>query len=158
MAEITVHETIKQLLAVLREGFMGADKWSYFVDHGTEAGLLQFLPKLSAEEASRSWGGTSIAAHVYHVIFGLEATTAWISGDRTRRDWPSSWRVSTVDEEAWQSMVDDLRSGYETLRQAIETQSSGSVEAMGGAISGIAHVAYHLGAIRQKLAHFRQDA
>ena len=47
-----------------------------------------------------------------------------------------------------------LRAAYDDLRQAIETRATTSVEAMGGAIGAIAHIAYHLGSIRQKLACF----
>jgi hypothetical protein len=119
-------------------------------------GLLQFLPGLSAEEASRPWGGTSIAAHVYHLIFSLEASMASVSGDRTRRDWKESWRVSTVDPETWERMQEELRAGYETLRQAIEEHATESIESMGEAVAAVAHVAYHLGALRQKLALNRQ--
>jgi hypothetical protein len=57
-----------------------------------------------------------------------------------------------VDDAAWASLQEQLRRGYEDLRQAIPAHAASRVEAMGGAIGAIAHVAYHLGAIRQKVA------
>lgn len=145
---------IGQLVDVLREAFEGPpERWSYFTDTGADGGLLGTLAKLTAPEASRLWGGTSIAAHVHHVTFGLAASSAWIRGDRSPRDWQESWRISAVDDAAWSRMLDELRSGYKDLRQAIESHALSSVEAMGGAIGAIAHVAYHLGAIRQKVAY-----
>src|SRR5262245_19906310 len=98
MADISADVVTGQLLAVLREAFEGAERWSYFTDHGPEAGLFGTLGRLSAAEASRVTGGTSVAAHVYHTLFGLEASAAWIRGDRTKRDWAESWRAKMVDD------------------------------------------------------------
>lgn len=152
MAEISMDAVIEQLLGVLDEAFAGPpEAWSYFTDNSPDAGLLGTLATLSAAEASRPWGGTTIAAHVNHILFGLAASSAWIRGDRDPRNWQESWRVRAVDDAAWSRMLEELRRAYEDLRQAIQTHSSSSVEAMGEAIGAIAHVGYHLGAIRQKI-------
>jgi hypothetical protein len=144
---------IGQLLAVLREGFEGSkQQWSYFTDGPAETALLGTLSKLTAAQASQPIGGTSIAAHAHHVRFGLGASEAWIKGDKTSRDWQESWRVKTVDEAAWARLQQDLRSGHEALSRAIQAHATASLESAGGAIGAIAHVAYHLGAIRQKSA------
>jgi len=158
MAEITMDIVIGQLLGVLKEAFEGPQRWGYFTDDGPDGALFGTLAKLNAEQASRPLGGTSIAAHVYHTTFGLEASTAWINGDRTSRNWPDSWRVSTVDETTWKKMLDEMRTRYVELNKAIESNASSSVEAFGGAVGAIAHVAYHLGAIRQKTAFCRIPA
>jgi len=139
----------RQVLAALREGFEGPGKVGYFLD--SDAGLLRTLGNLSAEEASRERGGNSVAAHAGHILFGLDAFAAFIAGDHTQRDWNESWRLGTVDEDAWKRLQADLGRGYETLRTAIKTHAATSDEAMGGAVAGVAHLAYHLGAIRQKL-------
>jgi hypothetical protein len=47
-------------------------------------------------------------------------------------------------------LQEQLRSEYKNLRQVFASHASSSVEAFGGAIAAIAHVAYHLGAVRQK--------
>ena len=100
MSEISREESTKQLLAVLREALEGpAEEWSYFTDHGPEAGMFGTLEKLSAAQASRSVGGTSVAAHTHHVGFGLEAAAAWIRGDQTSRDWQESWSVPPSRKE-----------------------------------------------------------
>ncbi|MFI5176809.1 MAG: hypothetical protein ACHQKY_18270 [Terriglobia bacterium] len=156
MPEATMGAVIGHLLAVLREGFEGPGRWNYYTDRSAVAGLFRTLARLNAAEASQMWGGTSIAAHVFHLTFGLAASSAWIGGDRMPRDWVESWRVSTVDDAAWSSMLDKLRAGYDELRQAIESKAASSAESMGGAIGVIAHVAYHVGAIRQKLAYSQQ--
>src|SRR5712671_2186598 len=106
---------VEQLIAVIKEAFEGAGNSSYFTDHGAAAGWLGTLDGMSAVEASRPIGGTSIAAHAHHMIFSLEASAAWIRGDQSRRKWADSWRVSEVDEAAWTRLRAELGSGYESL-------------------------------------------
>jgi hypothetical protein len=156
VADVSAEVAVGQLLAVLREAFEGPERWSYFTDHGAEAGLFGTLAKFDAAEASRPVGGTSVAAHAGHVAFGLEASAAWVRGDRAQRDWAQSWRTATVDDAAWARLQDELRRGYDDLRRAVEGHAAGGVEAFGGAVGAVAHVAYHLGAIRQKAAALRQ--
>ena len=155
MADLSLTDATGQLLAVLREAFEGAGQWSYFTDHGADAGLFGTLDKLSAADASRPAGGTTVAAHAHHVAFGLGAAAAWVRGDRSPSDWAQSWRVSTVDDAAWARLRGELRRGYEDLYRAIESHAASGVEAFGGAVGAVAHAAYHLGAIRQKVAHAR---
>jgi len=146
-----MEEVIGQLLGVLDEAFEHPQKpWTYFTDNSADAGFFGTLAKLSTAEASRPSGGTSIAAHVHHVVFGLVVSSAWIQGHRRRRDWQESWRVSTVDDAAWSRLQEQLRNECKNLRQVIESHASSGIEAFGGALAAIAHVAYHLGAVRQK--------
>jgi len=153
MAEIGVDIVIGQILGVLVEAFEGPQQnWSYFTDTGKGSGLLGTLERMSATDASRVLGKTSIAAHVNHVIFGLEASSAWIEGDRTTRKWSESWSLTEADDERWRRMQALLRTGYRDLRKNIELFAASSAESMGGVVGALAHVAYHLGAIRQKAA------
>ena len=145
-----------QLLAVLREGYEGPGrKVTYFLDGGPDAGLRNTLAQLNAEEASRPWGGNSVASHARHVLFSFEAFGAFIAGDRTQRDWNESWNVSTVDDASWSKLQSDLASAYDELRRTIETHAGTSVEATGGSVAAVTHLAYHIGAIRQKIAAMR---
>jgi len=142
-----------QILGVLAEAFEGPQQsWSYFTDSGKDSGLLGTLGRLDAAEASRVLGKTSIAAHVHHVLFGLAASAAWIEGDRTTRKWSESWRVMEADDAQWRHMLETLRTRYQDLRRDVEVYAATSPESMGGVIGALAHVAYHLGAIRQKAA------
>jgi hypothetical protein len=153
MDEITLGTIMRQILAVLREAFEGPrERWSYFTDSGEESGMLGTVRALDAAAASRRIGGASVAAHVHHVVFALTASTAWIKGDRTQRNWAESWSVDTVDQAAWTLLLGQLRAGYDELRAAIEGYALSGEEAMGGAIGALMHAAYHLGAIQQKLA------
>lgn len=137
---------VRQLVAVLQEAFEGSDRdWSYFTDAGPEAGFLRSVQSLSAEEASQPVGGSSVAAHVHHVTFALDAS----------RDWTDSWRVQAVDADGWQRLLRDLRRAYSELREEVERRGTSSEEAFGGAVAAVAHCAYHLGAVRQKVALLR---
>lgn len=152
MPEPTRAAIARQLLSVLSEAVEGpAGEFSYFIDNQPDAGLLRALSRLSAAEASRASAGTTIAAHVHHVAFGMAVSAAAVKGDDAPRDWKESWRVSTVDEAAWGPLVEQLRHAYATLRMAIESQALSSDNAFGEAVGAIAHIAYHLGAIRQKM-------
>jgi len=148
-------KALEQLIAVLREGFEGPQQpWSYFTDHGPKAGWFALLDGLSAEEASKPSGpnGTTIAAHVHPMVFSLSASVDFIMDRWEGRDWSESWRVSTVDEAQWRELRDQLRAGYEALLDAFRQRARVDERSFGGALAAVAHVAYHLGAVGQKLA------
>lgn len=147
---------VSKILAVLGEAMYGpSHKLSYFLDKGPDAGLRNTLASLSAEEASTLIGGSSIAAHVHHVIFSARAFGAFISGDHRKHDWNESWVVSDVDEAAWDALREDVRTTHEDLRDIVRTHAATDDASLGGAIGAVAHVAYHVGAIRQKLSTLR---
>ncbi len=150
---IGVDAAINQILGVMEEAFEGPrERWSYFTDTYKDAGLFGSLAKLDAAAASRVLGRTSIAAHVHHVIFGLNASARWVEGDRTTHTGGESWSVSSVDEPAWTRMREELRAAYGDMEKSIQLYAAVSEESMGGVLGALAHVAYHLGAIRQKVA------
>ncbi|HEV3162718.1 MAG TPA: hypothetical protein VGZ22_01660 [Isosphaeraceae bacterium] len=157
MAKISADVVVDQLLAALAEAFDGPPEgFGYFLDRGDDAGLKNLLAKLSAAEASRKVAGSCIAAHVDHLAFALEAAMDYIQGGDSSKDWAESWSVSTVDEASWSRLRERLRQAYADLRQAIEAHALSSELAIGLAVGAPAHTAYHIGAIRQKLALIRQ--
>ena len=118
MVEIQINEAVSQILAVLRETFEGPkESWSYFTDNSPDAGYFGTLHTISAADASGSEGGSSIAAHVHHIVFALNEASGWIRGDRSPRDWKESWNVQTVDEAAWSRLLDRLRWEYSDLQR-----------------------------------------
>jgi DinB superfamily len=147
---------VRQLSNVLQEAVEGSSgPWTYFIDNRPGAGVFGALAALSAAEASRSQGGTSIAAHAHHVAFAMEASAASIEGDRTPRDWKESWRVKAVNAAAWKELVGQLHREYRRLRLAVQSRAWSSEETFGETVGVIAHIAYHLGAIRQKAVSLR---
>lgn len=156
---VSIQTVEEQLQAVLAEAFEGSSgPWSHFTDGGREGGLLGSLERLSAADASRTTAGTTIASHVHHTSFALRVSAAWIRGVREPADWPSSWRVRTVDERAWTGELSELSEGFQALEAAIAEHWLDDVEAVGAALGALAHAAYHLGALRQKLAFLASAA
>jgi hypothetical protein len=156
MADIDGGIAARQALSVLREAVEGPSGPStYFIDKRPDAGLLGALGAIDAEQASQIWGDTTIAAHAHHVAFAMADSAAIIEGSRTPPDWKESWRVKTVDAAAWKELVARVGREYERLRRAIESRAASSAEVFGEAVGSIAHVAYHLGAIRQKIVSLR---
>ena len=146
----------RQVSTVLREAVEGPSGPStYFIDNRPDAGLLGALRSIDAAGASRIWGDTTIAAHAHHIAFAMADSAAIIEGNRTPPDWKESWAVKTVDDAAWKDLVARVGREYQRLRRAIETGASSSDAAFGDAVGAIAHVAYHLGAIRQKIVALR---
>lgn len=156
-ARVLISIMTEQLLAVLREGYEGpAHTISYFLDGGPDAGLRNTLAALTAGEASRAWAGNSVAAHVQHILFSFSAFGAYIAGDRVQRDWNESWTVTTVDDAAWKTLQGELSAAYEELAATIAANTGKG--ATRGAVAAVTHFAYHIGAIRQKLAAAREPS
>lgn len=154
MSEISTKVLVKQLKTLLREGVQGPQKdWSYFTDPDSN-GFLGTIENLSSAAASKTSGpnDNSIAAHAWHLSFALRATSDLIQGDHSSKDWKESWRIQKVNDTEWEKIQSKLRQEYENFARAIEAVDISNEEVLSGVIGAIAHVAYHLGAIRQKLA------
>jgi hypothetical protein len=146
-----LHTALSQLFAELIEG--PSPEAAYMLNGG-DPGLLRSLDALSADAASRpsAAGGASIAAHVDHLCFGLELMNRWHDGEAdpwTGADWAASWRRSAVTEGEWTALRQRLRQTTGRWHQALQTPREMSVQELNGVIATIAHLAYHLGAIRQ---------
>ena len=125
---------------------------TYLLNQGDE-GLLAALERLSADQASRSIdGGASIAAHVDHLRYGLAVLNGWANGTlRSRKeiDWTASWRTTVVSEADWRTLRDALRREADAWLHALGTARDLSEVEAGWLAGSVAHLAYHLGAIRQ---------
>ncbi|HYS60534.1 MAG TPA: hypothetical protein VEM27_08080, partial [Gemmatimonadales bacterium] len=109
---------------------------------------------LSAAQASQPGGPghSTVAGHIHHVSASLVLSTRALSGEQTSRDRGRSWTVTTVNDAGWAELQAQLRREYDSLFVAVETHAVWDEDALGVAIGAIAHAAYHLGAIRQRLA------
>ena len=124
-----------------------------FVLNSGDAGLLRSLDKLSAADASHSVnGGATIAAHAQHLRYGLSLMNQWASeggNPFANAKWDEAWKTSTVDADAWNEIRAGLRDEtHRWLDQLTSPRDVADVELTGMAAS-VAHLAYHLGAIRQ---------
>ena len=173
----TTSEVVQQLLAVLQEGAPGPppeQQWTAFLDPGGDSCLFRSLDRLAPEVAFRTHDDAadpaarrSIAAEVYHVAFAFRAFTTWLVRDDRKFDWGASFDVDRAfpaegelaDVHArWAALRRDLESGYASLRAAIEKHAMDDALNVATAIGSIAHLAYHLGAIRVRIRLATADA
>ena len=158
-AGISPAVTVTLVTRMLREAFEGPPgPWTYFTDTMAGTGLFGTIAALTADRVSETGGpgGTTIAGHVHHISASLELTARELRGEPASRDRSRSWTVSVVEDAAWTALRAELRRAYESVRMAVQTRATWDEEALGAAFGAIAHTAYHLGAIRQRLtAHGR---
>jgi hypothetical protein len=124
-----------------------------FVLNTGDAGLLRSLAKITPEGASRAVNdGATIAAHAQHVRYGLSLMNRWATeGGNPFADakWDEAWKVSTVNAAEWTEIQAGLRQEAERWLQALGTPREVIDIEFTGMLGSIAHLAYHLGAIRQ---------
>lgn len=158
-SEEALQHPIRGILDILREAVEGGTpgQGTAFLD-GTAAdgsgnhGLLATLDSIDAAQASQEIHGTSIAGQARHTAFHLEVIVRWERDrDRGPFDWKGSFHPAQVGEQEWIELRDRVRRAHEELSAFALTQLDQPVtgEATGGLSGGLAHVAYHLGAIRQ---------
>lgn len=154
-------ESVKKAILVLfDEAYAGAPdpkSATWYTDNEPGSGFLDSVAGLSAAEASRPLtpgDPLSVASHVDHLRFSLDLTNRTLRGENAfaGADWADSWRVRTVDEEAWRKLVAALRAEYAKAREAIGAAPlPDDPVALIGTLSLVAHGAWHLGAVRQAL-------
>ena len=74
---------------------------------------------------------------------------------RTRGPMPTGTRAGnaqTVTDDEWRTLRDKLRREAEAWQKAVRTRTEWDDITAAGALSSVAHTAYHVGAIRQILA------
>jgi len=124
-----------------------------FILNTGDQGLLRALDALSADEASRGVnGGATVAAHAQHLRYGLSLMNRWAAeGGNPFADatWDEAWKTARVDERRWTEIRNGLRDeAHRWLATLASPRAVIEVE-FTGMIASIAHLAYHLGAIRQ---------
>ncbi|HEX8385190.1 MAG TPA: DinB family protein [Rubricoccaceae bacterium] len=143
----------RALGTVLSEILDGSRPDSGLLLNRGDGGLLSSLDGLSAAEASAlpPSGAASIAAHVDHLRYGLGLLNRWGHGEDPFEDadWTASWRRNTVSEPEWEQLRAQLRDEAKEFQSAVGRLLGGGETKVTGVIAEVAHLAYHLGAIRQ---------
>ena len=153
-ADETSTKTSRAMARLFAELALGApgDGGAFILNSG-DIGLLRSLDKLSPADASQSVdGGASIAAHATHLTYGLGLMNRWATeGGNPFADarWDEAWRVSTVTEHEWEAIRGALRDESERWLTVLGTPRDASGMELAGMLASVAHLAYHLGAIRQ---------
>jgi hypothetical protein len=150
--------TLDNLFGELMHGVSG--KGGFMLNVG-DRGLLRSLERLSASEAAAvTRTGSSIAAHVAHLAYGLSLMNRWSQGENPfgDADWAASWKKTVVTESEWEALRLQLRDEAAKWLTVLRTPREVAGIELSGMIGSIAHLAYHLGAIRQINANARGPA
>ena len=142
----------KTMATLFSELVDGAPASGAYMLNAGDQGLLRSLDKLSARAASAlTPTGSSIAAHVDHLRYGLSLMNRWNAGENpfNDADWSASWRKTAVSEDEWQALRAQLRAETTRWLDALRTPREVQEIELNGMIGSIAHLAYHLGAMRQ---------
>lgn len=151
-AQIPARDLHDALAMLIRELVLGAADSGAFLLNPGDRGLLASLNALSADAASeRPDGRSSVAAHADHLRYGLELRNRWYHGEDPwpTADWAASWERQQVTPEEWDARRRALdKAAREWLELTAAPRPWATVD-LAEVIGTIAHLAYHLGAIRQ---------
>ena len=143
----------RAIATVLNEIINGSDPKTGWLLNPGDAGLLRSLDAVSAEQASATppGGGAPIAAHADHLRYGLGLLNRWSRGENPfdDADWAASWRLGPVSDSQWATLRRELRQAAEEWQQRFGELLDVDPDGWTGAVASAAHIAYHLGAIRQ---------
>jgi hypothetical protein len=147
----SVSATLARLFSELVDG--ANEPNGAFILNTGDRGLLRSIETLSAADASVSvHGGATIAAHAQHVRYGLSLMNRWArEGGNPFADatWDDAWSISAVDPGPWDAIRSGLREEAHRWLKVLATPREVADVELSGMIASIAHLAYHVGAIRQ---------
>jgi len=145
-----ISPTLERLFSELVNG--AASSGAFILNSG-DVGLLRSLDKIPAADASRSVNdGATIAAHAQHLRYGLSLMNRWAKeGGNPFADakWDEAWKTSAVNATEWDAIRNGLREEITDWLQVLKTPREVLDFELSGMVASVAHLAYHLGAIRQ---------
>jgi len=145
-------DTLSTLMRELVRGSPDPRHPTYMLNRG-DRGLLDSLENVSAAAASApNAGGASIAAHADHLRYGIALLNRWAKGEVEPwkdADWTKSWKKGVVTEAEWRTLRDDLRREADAWVEALAMPREVTGRELGWIAGSVAHLAYHLGAMRQ---------
>ncbi len=139
---------------MLKEAFEGPPgPWTYFTDTKPGTGVFSTIGGMTADQVSVMGGpsGSTIAGHVQHLVASIRLTTRCLHGEEVALDRRQGWNNPTLDDAAWTTLRGDLRRAYDGLLVAVGRCPRWDEDALGVSFGAVAHTAYHLGAIRQRV-------
>ena len=146
------------LTAVMSELLSGTAPSGGLLLNSGDKGIIDSLDRLSAADASHLVNnGSSIAAHVAHVAFYANVINRVAEGENPwdGADWTAAWKKPLVSAAEWEKikreLVDEHRK-WLTINQEPREVTTSELTYL---VASIAHLAYHLGAIRQMDRHSR---
>ena len=149
LAIVAIQHVLRELLT----GPMGHGNWVLDREDGGIIGALRQLP--SATASSRVGEVNSIAAHAAHLCYALQLLNRWAGGEENpfaNANWPGSWEQQEVTSDEWRELLDELKQQGNQWLAAVGEPREWDEISLTGAVASAAHLAYHLGAIKQLAA------
>lgn len=151
MRTTDINPALATLFSELVDG-AGSTGGAFILNSG-DVGLLRSLDKLSAADASRSVNdGATIAAHARHLSYGVSLMNRWArEGGNPFADaaWDEAWKTTRVTDAEWAGIRAGLAQETRAWHAVLEVPREVMPIELTGMVGSIAHLAYHLGAIRQ---------
>jgi len=164
MSTLATATLIQSIVNLLTEAYAGPPdpRSTWFIDNEPDSGILGTLANVSAIEASTSADGSgepgsTIASNVEHLRWSLANANAALRGENFNSKWSESWNLLDADEAKWDRLRRELRSEFETLREAIKRQEDLPGDYLDGTLALVPHAAFHLGIIRQMVERVKSD-
>jgi hypothetical protein len=155
---MNTRDVTESLIAVMNELVNGTAPTGGLLLNSGDRGILHALDKLTAKDASVIVnGGSSIAAHVAHVTFYANIINRVAAGENPWEgaDWAASWKKPVVNAEEWENLKRALADEHSKWLMINGEPRDVSTSELTYMVASIAHLAYHLGAIRQMDRHAR---
>lgn len=149
MNTIKKEDLTAALSVVFKEAFegMATGETGVIFDHGV--GFFNTLAKLDAAQASTEINATTIAAHSEHARFYLALLDNYLKKDYRVLDFNQSWRITTVSENDWDELRENLAKIYRQIGETVRKIEDWDTDTITVVLGMLAHTTYHLGAIRQ---------
>jgi hypothetical protein len=144
---------IKGLLSETFEGPEGNASW--FTESKPGSGLFGTINALTADDASVSVEGVTIAAHTDHTRYHLWANNQLLEGKAQNFNWDESWEIGSVTKDEWEQIKKELHREYEKMTEHINEEENLHADKANIYLGALAHAVYHLGAIRQMVKHVK---
>lgn len=134
---------------------------AYLLNPG-DPGIVNQLARIDAETASKRpmEGLTTVASHTAHVLYGFNLCNRWAAGEENPwkdADWGAAWQQTEVNDVEWESLKASFTDALQSWRSAFAQRREWNEIEARGAAEIAAHLAYHLGAIRQILAAMNRN-
>ena len=132
----------------------GSPKAGGYMLNGGDAGLLDRSRSCPRRRRPRPRGRSHRSRPTWITCdTALSLLNRWSAGEKpdpfASADWSASWRRTKVSDAEWRLLRDGLRDEASRWKEVLRTPREIAGDDLNGFIGSIAHLAYHLGAIRQ---------
>jgi hypothetical protein len=163
MSTLPISTLTQSIVELLTEAYVGppdANSPTWFNDNDPDAGIFGQIKNVTAAEASASADstgnpGTTVASHIEHLRWSLANASGAMRGEAYQSNWKASWLVTSVSEQHWDDLRQQLGHEFVTICGLIQQQGQLEGPFLNGLLALVPHAAYHLATIRQILERVR---